>query len=206
MNILKLLKKLEGIHTIESIKDEMGVNRAMAVYYVHRLKKEGYVKTKRLSNNRRVYSISMQNKLGGTDYYEIINQNSPIKLSAAETNRIYGRNVTSEETLVYALKTKDFRTILASLALFRKIADWTELYRIAKLNQAERKIGALYDMAKQIMKVRKMPKRFRRNALHWKNNKYEFIIPGLKSKDFEKIQKEWGIYLPFNEKDLEEYK
>ncbi len=69
LSIKKLLKKLEGIQTIESVKSRLNVNYAQASYYISRLKKEGYVKTKRLSNNKNVYEISFENKLGGTSYY-----------------------------------------------------------------------------------------------------------------------------------------
>ena len=59
----ELLKKLEGTQTIESVKDILHVNKKMAIYYIYRLRKEGYVKTKKQSNNNRVYNISLENKL-----------------------------------------------------------------------------------------------------------------------------------------------
>ena len=85
-----LLNKLEGIQTIESVKDILGVSRQKAIYCIHRLRKYGYIKSKRLSNNRRVYHISFENKLGGTSYYEILNKNSPIKIATTITYKIYG--------------------------------------------------------------------------------------------------------------------
>lgn len=51
-----------------------------------------------------------------------------------------------------------------------------------------------------------MKVRFRNNSLPKKENKFEYIIPKLKSKDFKKIEKLWKVYLPFNKEDLEEYK
>jgi DNA-binding MarR family transcriptional regulator len=202
----KLIQKLTGIQTIESIIDILKVNRKMAVYYVHRLRKEGYVKTKKLSNNKRVYSISLENKLGGRSYYDIINQYSPIKISTPVVYRIYGKEPSLEETLVYAIKTKSFRAILASLALFKKINNWARLYSLAKENHIERQVGALHDFARKIMKVRKMNKKFRNNSLPKEKYKFEYIIPGLKSKDFIEIENIWKVHLPFNKKDLEEYK
>lgn len=202
----ELLQKLEGIQTIESIMDILKVNKKMAIYYIYRLRKKGYVKTKQKSNKKRVYYISIDNKLGGTSYYDIINQNSPVKISTPEIYKIYGKKPSLEETLIYAIKTKSLRTILASLALFKKINNWSLLYKLSKENNTKRKIGVLYDLSRKIMKVRRIDGKFRKNALPKKEDKFEYIIPKLRSKDFIKIEKIWEVYLPFNKKDLEEYK
>ncbi len=202
----ELLQKLAGIQTIESVMDILKVNKRMAIYYLHRLRKEGYVKTRRQSSNRRVYNISIENKLGGKSYYDIINLYSPIKISTPVIYKIYGKEPSLEETLIYAIKTKSLRTILASLALFKKINNWVELYILAKENNIERQVGALYDLARQIMKVRRMPIRFRNNALAKKKDKFIYLVLGLNSNDFQEIERTWKVYLPFNKKDLEEYK
>ncbi len=205
MEIIKLIKKIEGIQTIESIMSILSINRKIAIDYVSKLRKKGYVKTKRLSNNKRVYNISFENRLKGSSYYEIINQYSPIKIATSQIHLIYGKKPSLEETLVYAIKTKSLRTILASLALFKKISNWSELYNLAKENHIERQVGALYDLARKIMKTRRMTKRFRTNSLP-KNNDFKYIIEGLKSKDLNEIENRWRIYLPFNKADLEAYK
>ena len=202
----ELLQKLAGIQTIESVMDILEVDKEMAIYFLHRLRKEGYVKTRRQSNNRRVYNISIDNKLGGKSYYDTINQYSPIKISTPTIYRIYGKEPSLEETLIYAIKTKSLRTILASLALFKKISNWVELYTLAKENHIERQIGALYDLARHIIKVRRMTNKFRSSALPKEEYKFEYVVPELKSRDFIEIEKVWRIYLPFNKKDLEEYK
>ncbi|MBU4124042.1 MAG: hypothetical protein KKI14_01055, partial [Nanoarchaeota archaeon] len=176
------------------------------VYYVYCLRKKGYVKTKRLSNNRRVYNISPENRLNGISYYDIINKNSPIKISIPEIYKIYGKEPSLEETLIYAVKTKNLRTILASLALFKKIDNWSELYQLSKQNHLERQVGALYDLSRKIMRTRKMTKTFRNFAIPKKDSAFDYIIPSLKSKDFTEIEKKWKIYLPFNWQDLEDYK
>lgn len=207
MKTEELLKKLEGIQTLKSVMSILNVNREKAIYHIYRLRKKGYVKTKRLSNNMRVYNISFENRLGGTSYYEIINKNSPIKISTPKVYKIYGKESLIEEALIYAIKTKSLRTILAALALFRKIEDWTTLYHLAKKNHIERQVGALYDLSRRIIrKVKRMPKRFRNNALPKEEYNLEYVINGLKSKDFKDIEKTWKIYLPFNKKDLEDYR
>ncbi len=202
----ELLQKLAGIQTIESVMDILKVDKRMAIYYLHTLRKDGYVKTRRQSNNRRVYNISLDNKLGGKSYYDIINQYSPIKISTPTIYKIYGKEPSLEETLVYAIKTKSLRTILASLALFKKINNWVELYNLAKENHTERLVGALYDLARKTMKVRRMTNKFRSSTLPKEEYKFEYVVPGLRSKDFMRIEEVWKIYLPFNKKDLEEYK
>ncbi|MEK6887338.1 MAG: hypothetical protein AABX14_00155 [Candidatus Aenigmatarchaeota archaeon] len=201
-----LLKKLEGIQTINTVMDTLSLSREKAIYYVYRLRKQGYVKTKRLSNNSRVYYISFENKLQGFSYYEIINLYSPVKLSTTQMYKVYGKEPTLEEALIYAIKTGSLRTILAALALFKKINDWGELYRLSKRNQIEREVGALYDLARRIMRTRRMSKRFRSGALPKEDYDFVYIIQGLKSKDFKDIETIWRVYLPFNQEDLEDYR
>src|SRR3989338_1872514 len=151
-----LLKKLEGVQTIDSASNILKMSKEGAIYYIFRLRKEGYVKTKLLSNKKRVYNISFENRLKGTSYYEIINKYSPVKISTPKTYMMYGKEPSLEETIIYAIKTQSFRTILASLALFRKIDDWSNLYQLAKKNHIERQVGALYDVARKIMLTRRM--------------------------------------------------
>jgi len=200
-----LIEKLKGIQTVESVKDSLKVSRNKAVYYIYRLRKQGYVKTKRVSGGKRVYSISFENRMKGTSYYEIINENSPVKITTPSIYKIYGKKPTLEETLVFAVKTGSLRTVLAALALFRKISNWSRLYQLAKQNRIERQIGALYDLARKIMKTRRMTEKFRSSALPKKNYSFVYFIPGLKSRDFEEIENTWKIYLPFNKKDLRDY-
>jgi len=148
----------------------------------------------------------LDNKLGARSYFDIINENSPIKITTSIIYKIYGKEPSLEETLVYAIKTKSLRIILASIALFRKINNWLKLFRLAKENHVEREVGVLYDLSKELMKVRSMTKRFRNRTLPKKDCKFNYLVEGLRSKDFKEIEERWKIYLPFNKKDLEEYK
>src|SRR3989344_8909928 len=100
------LHNLEGVHTIKSVMSRLNVNKQRAIYTIHRLRKEGYVRTARASNNIRIYSISFENKLGGTSYEELLNAVSPVKLSTGTVHRVYGKAPTAEEMLVHAVKTK----------------------------------------------------------------------------------------------------
>ncbi len=206
MKIEELIRKTEGVQTMSSIMALLKVNKKKATYLVYRLRKQGYVKTKRLKEGIRVYDIAFENKLKGFSYYEMINKISPIKISAPSIYRVYGKQPTYEEVLIFAIKTKSLRTILAALVLFKKIDNWTELYHLGKINHIERQIGALYDLTRKIVRTRRMSKQFRNNALPKRKYPYAFLVDGIKSKDFKKIEKQWRIHIPFNKTDLRVYR
>src|SRR3989338_10435536 len=206
IRIKELLKKLSGVQTIASVMSSLKVSRQKAIYHIYRLRKYGYVKTKKTSENKRVYYISFENKLKGASYADIINKYSPIKVSSLEDYKIYGKQPSPEEALVYAVKSRDFRLLLASLSLFRKIANWPRLYKLLKSNNLKRQAGALYDTAQRVMRTRKMAKRFRKNILPEKKERYEFIIERLKSEDFKDIEKLWRGYVAFYKKDLRTFR
>lgn len=206
MKTLDIANSLKGIQTLESIKGKLNVDTKKAIYLIYRLRKKGYVKTKHNSDNKRIYYISPENILGGTSYVDIINKYSPIKLSSAEIYKIYGRDVSIEETIIYAVKTKKLRYILASLALFKKISNWDELFRLAKQNNLLREVGALYDLSTKIIpKVRRMDKKFRYHALPKADEPYEDIISDLRSGEYKEIEKVWKVYIPFKAADLADY-
>ncbi|MFH1638318.1 MAG: hypothetical protein ABIB71_07880 [Candidatus Woesearchaeota archaeon] len=206
MKTEELLKELNGIQTIKSVMTLLNVSKKKAVYYVHRLRKQGYVKTSMMSNKTRVYNISFENKAGGISYYDILNKHSPLKIASKKDYRVYGKKPSQEEALIFALKTKDLRTILTALALFKNISHWPELYRLSKKSNLKREVGALYDLARRIMRTKRMSRRFMNNSLPKKGDRCRYIIEGLSSKDFKDIEKRWRVYLPFNESDLEEYR
>lgn len=205
MKIDDLVQKLEGIQRIETVAKILNVKKSTAIKIMSILRKNKYVKTIQTSKKKRIYYISRKYPVGGKSYYEIINSISPMKLADPEPYKILGREPSLEETLVFAIKTNSVRAILASLALFKRINNWNELLAIAKKNKAERKVGALYDLARKVIRTRKMSKGFRNKALPSKKAKYIYIISPYKSKDFKEIEKTWRVYLPFNKVDLEDY-
>ena len=205
MKLSILLKKLEGIQTIESIMEILNVDRKKSNYYAHRHRKQGYVKTK-TGTTHRVYYIYRKNKLGGKSYYEVINENSPVKLAESTFYKIYGRDPSLEETLVYAIKTKKVRVITAVLNLFKHIHNWTLLGELARKNHVERSVGALYDVSRKIIKTRKMSDKLRKSLLPNKNVKFVDMIEGFKSKDFKDIEETWKVRIPLNKADLEDYR
>ncbi len=207
LNTLDLAQQMRGMVTVASLQSRLGLNRRRVIYLIHKLRKKGFVKTKYQSNKVRVYYISPENVSGGVDYIDILNQHSPFKLLATETYKIHGRDPSIEETFLYALSKKTVRYTIASIGLFRKITDWSLLYKLAKEKDLLREVAALYEVARKYLpKLRRMPKRFRNLTIPKKDENYHYIVKGLKSRDFTNIEKKWKVYLPLNHSDLREYK
>lgn len=202
-----LAKELKGFETVDSIMNKLNINRKTAINYISILRKEGFLKNYSGGKRKRLYTISpiKEIEVGYPDIYEIINKYSRIGLVTRKKYRRHDKQLTIEEVIVEAVKTKEYRTILAALDLFRKVKNWSLLGRTAIKEDMGRKIGALYDVARTILKTKKMDLRTRKSLLKSKI-KNKFIIPNIKSKDLINIEKEWCIYLPFNKADLGRYK
>ena len=76
---------------------------------------------------------------------------------------------------------------------------------MSKQENIGREIGALYDVARTFMRVRRMDRRTRKSLLKSKI-KSRYIIENMKSKDFRDIEKKWNVFIPISKKDLEIYK
>jgi len=207
INLIELAQKLRGFNTLKMIESALNVDRTRAIYLIYRLRKNGFVETKYNSDKTRVYHISPQNALGGTSYTEIINKYSPMKLMVSDVHQIYGREPSIEETLIYSINRRNVRNIIASLALFRKVSDWSELYKRAKKENLVREVVALYEVARIVIpKLERMPQRFKTLATPKKSDKFRYIVNGLDSLHFKKIEKKWKIYIPLNWDDLADYR
>lgn len=206
MDIKSLAKKLDGYQTILTIQKTLKVKKRTAINYISLLRKQGYIeKTIYQPLKIRMYKISTLKKpKSGISLYEYINKNSKVGI-VVKQDYIIHKKLTPEEALIKAILTKRFRIILASLGLFKKIKNWSLLYKLAKKENLERKIGALYDTAKTIMKVKKIDKRTK-NALLKSKTKDKYILKNFKTKDLKEIEKKWKIYIPFNKADLLIYK
>ncbi|PIN90568.1 hypothetical protein COU60_01375 [Candidatus Pacearchaeota archaeon CG10_big_fil_rev_8_21_14_0_10_34_76] len=206
----KLAETLEGFYTIETLEDRLKINRSKAIYVIHRLRKLGYVKTSYGAGKKRLYNISLRNKQKGISYTQWINGASPTASYAivASPNDYYvhDRTPSYEESLIYAIKQKDVRYLIASLILFRKISDWSLLYNLAKKENLVSEVVALYEVARRIVKkIKKMPKRFLNLAQKKKIKKFHYIVDHISSDDFKDIENKWKVYIPLNRADLEEY-
>jgi len=206
-SIEQVLRKLEGLNTLDLVQKKLNIRKSTAVKKLCQLRKLGFVETSGGGKQPRLYRVSRLKikKTGNPGLYDIINQNSPIKLVKPYEHRIVGRKLSIEEGIVMAVKTENFRVVLAALALFNKIRDWSRLYHYAKKEGVRRKIGVLYDVARAVIRVRRMPKKTRKLLLRARE-KGRHIIPLIKAKDFLDISREWKIYVPFNKADLARYK
>ena len=204
-----IMMMIEGTRTLDDVQEKLKIDRSKAIYLLHRLRRLGYIRTKYLPNKKRIYSISSLNRQSGVGYLEAFNENMPnasLRIGGNDDYFVYGRKLKAEDELIYALKKHTIRYVISSLFLFRKIEDWSRLYRLAKKENLTRQISALYDVARIfVRKVRKMPKRFRRLTTPRKNEKYIFIVKGFSSDDFKYIEKRWKVYIPLNRADLGEY-
>ena len=206
----KIAESLQGFYNLEDFTDRLKVDKPRAIYVIHRLRKLGFVKTIYGSKNKRLYNISLRNKQKGVSYTDKINEatsNPGIQIMSSNPYYVYGRVISYEEALIYAIKQKDIRYIIASLALFRKIKDWSLLYKLAKKENLTKEVVALYEISRKVIKkVRRMPKRFLNLTKKKKLNNFNYIVKGISSDDFKETERKWKIYIPLNYSDLEEYK
>lgn len=203
----KLIKQLEGVQNIESIMDKLKISRRTAINYVSLLRREGYLRNYSGGRKKRLYIIKLikRKEIGYPDIYEIINKYSRIGLITRKEYIRYDKNLTIEEVIIEAIKTKEYRTILAVLDLFKRVKNWSLLGKLAIKEKLGRKVGALYDVARTIIKTKRMDLRTKKTLLKSKV-KTKFIIPKLRGKNFIDIEKTWKVYIPFNKSDLERYK
>lgn len=207
MKSIELAKKLEGLNTLQMVKNKLNVRKSTAIKTISLLRKEGFVETSGGGKKPRLYKISPI-RVAGKEHlglYDVINKYSKVKLFEPYRHKVMDRKLSIEETIPMAIKEGDFRLTLASLGLFNFVRDWSKLRYFAKKYNVMKEVGALHDVARTCMKTRKMDERTRKSLLKIKTRK-QFIIKHAKSKDFMYIGKIWNVYVPFNKADLERYK
>ena len=205
MGLFEVAKKLNGMQTVSSIAKTLDIKERTAINYAWKLRRKGYLKNMP-GGKIKVYRISpLIKKKKGYSFYELLNKYSKVKIIVKEDYIIHSDKEPSiEEILVRAVKTQNFRIILASLGLFNKVKDWSRLKYFSEKYNLEKKIGALYDVARETIKVRRMDKRTSKGLLKGKGSGY--IIKNMKTKDFKHIEKKWNVRIPFNKADMGVYK
>ncbi|MBI2675806.1 MAG: hypothetical protein HYX24_05075 [Candidatus Aenigmarchaeota archaeon] len=204
MDWRKMAKKAEGLHTLEGFASLMNIHKKTAAVYLHLMRKEGYVKTSRGKRGKRLYEISplQLRPVGSKGFFEVLNENSSIGIQFPYVQKVYGRDVRAEEVIIWALLTKDYRVVLASLELFRKVGDFSLLYRLAKHERLERHVGALYALARKFFRLPRIDGRILKSMMRAPLKK-KYIIPPMKSSDFADIQHKWGVFIPFSMSDFD---
>lgn len=199
--IFEIVKKLEGLQTIESTMKILKVKRKTAINYISKLRKKGFLEYFSAGRNKRVYKISpIKSKLKGDNLYDIVNKYSKIKVNEPYRHILHDKKLRVEEALVLSLKSQNFKLILSSLNLFNHIEKWSLLNRIAKKHKLQRQVGALYDIARLFIKIKRMDKRTRKSMLKGEGSRY--IYDRIKTKDFFDIAKKWKVEIPFKKNDL----
>lgn len=204
MDWRNMAMKAEGMHTIDSFSSSMNIQVNTAVTYIHELRDRGFVKTMHGRKGKRVYRISplRLKKVGSRGFIGVINKNSSLKIQKPFERRVYGREISIEEAIIEAIKTGNSRIILASVELFKKVRDWSLLYRLAKENGSERHVGALYDLGRKYFRIRRIDGRILRR-MNESPVRNIYIIAKRGSDDFKDIEKKWKIRIPFNKSDME---
>ena len=206
MEDIKLLRRIEGLHTIETLQKELNLTKQSTINLISKLRKEEYITLfAGGGKKKRIYRITARKQRKRQEgMFDIINKYSPnMKIREWYDHQVHGV-YGPEEALIDALQTQSFRLILASMRLFNHIKDWKKIYKLAKENNCWQKVGALYDVARKIIRVRRMDKRTREGLL--RNGKEKYIIKPFRSKHFKDVEKEWNVYIPFNVQDLGVYK
>ena len=192
------LRKLEGLHTVDTIMATLAIKKQSALNLISQMKKRQNL-TVWSGGKKKMYDITMRKqhrRMPGM--FDIINTYSPMKLAPWYDHQVHGP-YGPEEALIDAILTGSFRVILASLRLFNHIKDWNTVNRLAKEKGCWQKVGALYDVARLHFKVRKMKGRYTLDA----NMKWQQLSQ-LKKKNYPEIANKWHVYIPFNEKDIME--
>ena len=203
----RIIKRIEGLQTVSTISKKLGVGRKTAIQYVSFLRKKGLAETIHGGRAIRSYRISRVPliKNGNPGYYETLNKNSPIKIWEPYEHRIIGRKISVEEVIAWGASTRENRVHVAVLALFNKVRDWSRLYSWAVYFNSRRKVGALYDVARTFMRVRRMDGRIRKKLLEAKNEE-RYMLPRLHSKNYQDIEKRWKVFIDLNRADLMRYR
>lgn len=195
----ELLRKLEGLHTIETAMQALGMKRQSTLNLLSKLKKEQYVTTSGGGRQKRLYKVTMRKQRPrDPGMFDIINKYSPhMKLAEWYDHQVHGI-YGPEEALIDAIETQSFRVILASLHLFKHIKDWKKLYKLANEHDCWNKVGALYDVARLVIaKVRHhLLKPVKHHKVYLIKN-----YPTYESR-FLKFEKKWFVKIPFSMADF----
>lgn len=197
------LKRIEGKQTIESVSEILNIKKNTALNLISMLRKHNLATRNGGGKQKRIYTIST--KILRTKEFEgmfdILNKYSPEKIIHSFVHEPHSKYCI-ENAIIDLIDLNDLRIIINSLSLFNHVKNWSMLYDLAKKKGARRMVGALYDVAKQATRVRRMPKRIK-NLLLKSPKEKGFQTT---SHSFQDIEKKWHINIPFNKKDLEVYK
>lgn len=201
MDIKLLAKSLQGLQTVETIQDKLKISKRTAINYVSMLKKGGFV-SKMGGGRKRIYSISpiIMKLEGEPGLHETINKYSNVKLVYPYHSRIHGKKYRVEDAIIEAIKTENYRVIIAAMPLFNHVKDWSLLCRLAKENNVSNKVGALYDLTRTIIRTKRMDKRTENCLKRYRKRAY--LIGIKKGREYLDIEKKWNVVIALRRGDL----
>lgn len=196
----EILRKLEGLHTLDTIVDVLRIKHSSALNLIARLRKEQHLTSSGGGKRKRLYKITMRKQRPRVmGMFDILNKNSQhMQLAPWYDHQVHGR-YTVEDAIVDAMLTRSFRVILVSLRSYPKVKNWVYLHRLAKDKGCWQEIGAMHDLARLYFRVKPISRKPGTENLEWKK------ISRLDDrKNYPEIQSRWCVVIPFNEKDMAE--
>lgn len=196
----EVLLELEGLQTVDTVAEKLGIEKQSALNLLSKLKEENYVTREGGGKQKRIYRITARKQRPRSPgMFDIVNKYSPMKVMPWFDHQVHG-HYGPEEALIDAIETQSFRLILASMKLFNNIKDWNKLHKIASEKGIWQKVGALYDLSRKYFRVRRMPKKY----MEKKKFPKQYLIKDYPTADekFKIIEQEWNVAIPFKKMDI----
>lgn len=204
---LAILKRIEGIHKLEDLVGMLHITSASAQNLLTRLKREGYAMVW-MKGKKRLYRISARKAFlyKENGMFTIINEHNPnFQVQEYYAHIVHHNQYGPEWALVDAIQTRSFRLTLGALSLFRSIKKWQFLLMLAKKHNVCQEVGAMYDVARQVMKVRAMPKHVYSELYHHREKgERKLSFAGIRSKEFMNVSQKWHVDVPYGMIDIKE--
>src|SRR3989344_1125857 len=178
MEDIKLLRRIEGLHTIETLQKELNLTKQSTINLISKLRKEEYITLfAGGGKKKRIYRITARKQRKRQEgMFDIINKYSPnMKIREWYDHQVHGV-YGPEEALIDALQTESFRVILASMRLFGHINNWPKLYKLANEKDCWQKVGALHDVARMFLSVQKMPLMYTNKRTNKRSLKKKYLL------------------------------
>lgn len=153
---------MEELHTLDTFAKKHKITRASAINRLVKLRKKGLVKTYGGGKQPKLYKVLSKPEDETNGFYDIVNKYSPEKLQPKFRHYVTGR-FTIERAIIEGLRINDARTREAIKHLFRHVKDWKSLFRLAKKFSLVNDLRKLYKEARQSTKVKRMPKRYKKD-------------------------------------------
>lgn len=145
-----------GLYTLDMIAKQKGITIPSARNYLTILRKKGLVQ-----RSGKIYQIFDKPPTKDNGFFSIANK-TPVKLVPSHIHRVYGKKYTVEDAIVQALSINESRYLAVAAFLCNKVTHWTNLVRMLKKKQLLPRFKAVYQVAKQSIRVKKIPLKYKK--------------------------------------------